>query len=118
MSNIKTYFTKEQKKEIETAIQTAELNTSGEVRVHIENKCTESELDRASYWFSELKMHKTEQRNGVLFYMALEDKKFAILGDIGINKTVEENFWDDTKNLMLDFFKDAKFAQGLTVGII
>lgn len=118
MPNITTVFTKEQKKEIETAIQTAELNTSGEVRVHIESKCPESELDRAAYWFSELKMHKTDQRNGVLFYVALEDKKFAILGDIGINKAVEEGFWDSTKELMLDFFKDGKYAQGLTVGII
>lgn len=118
MPNINNFFNKEQKQEIEKAIKTAELNTSGEVRVHVESKCPGSELDRAAYWFAELKMHKTEKRNGVLFYMAVEDRKFAILGDIGINAAVEKDFWNSTKELMMSFFKEGKFAQGLTVGII
>jgi len=118
MTNPSTFFTKEEKIEIEKSIKTAELNTSGEIRVHIESKCTENELDRASYWFSELKMHKTDLRNGVLFYMAIDDRKFAILGDIGINAQVPGDFWNSTKDLMLGFFKDGKIAQGLSVGII
>lgn len=118
MGTPSAYFTKEEKQEIKKAIETAELNTSGEVRVHIENRCKEDELDRAAYWFAELKMQKTALRNGVLFYVALEDKKFAILGDVGINAKVPEGFWDKTKELMLGFFKDGKIAQGLSVGII
>jgi len=118
MGNPSTFFTKEDKIEIEKSIKTAELNTSGEIRVHIESKCPENELDRAAYWFSELKMHKTELRNGVLFYMAIDDRKFAILGDIGINAKVPNNFWDSTKELMLGFFKEDKVTQGLCVGII
>lgn len=118
MSNTNSFFTKEQKKEIENAIKTAELNTSGEIRVHIENKCVGSELDRAAYWFAELKMHKTEKRNGVLVYMGISDRKFAIIGDIGINAAVDKNFWNSTKELMLSFFKEEKFTQGLSVGII
>jgi uncharacterized membrane protein len=118
MINPVDFFSKEEKKEIEKAIQTAELNTSGEIRLHIERKCPEDELDRAAFWFAELKMHKTAQRNGVLFYMALEDRKFAILGDMGINAKVEPEFWDHTKELMLGFFKEGKMTQGLCVGII
>jgi uncharacterized membrane protein len=117
-ATISAFFTKEQKHEIEQAIKTAEVNTSGEVRVHIETKCEENELDRAAWWFAELKMHKTELRNGVLFYMAIEDKKFAIIGDVGINKVVSADFWDQTKELVLGFFKEGKYTQGLTVGII
>lgn len=112
------FFTQDEKKEIEKAIQTAELNTSGEVRVHIESRCIGSELDRAAYWFAQLKMHKTELRNGVLFYMAIEDHKFAIIGDIGINAKVDKDFWNQTNELILGFFKDGKYLQGLTVGII
>ena len=118
MGNPSTFFTKEDKIEIEKSIKTAELNTSGEIRVHIESKCPENELDRAAFWFSELKMHKTELRNGVLFYMAIDDRKFDILGDIGINAKVPNDFWDSTKELMLGFFKEGKIAQGLCVGII
>jgi uncharacterized membrane protein len=118
MKNPSSYFTAEEKKEILKAIETAELNTSGEIRLHIESKCAENELDRATYWFSELKMQNTAQRNGVLFYMAFEDKKFAIIGDKGINNQVEPDFWDKTRELMLGFFKDGKYVQGISVGII
>ncbi|HOO83309.1 MAG TPA: TPM domain-containing protein [Prolixibacteraceae bacterium] len=112
------FFNEEEKKQIAEAIQTAELNTSGEIRLHVESKCADNELDRAAYWFAELKMHKTEQRNGVLFYLAIDDKKLAILGDIGINAKVENGFWDATRDLIIGFFKEGKYAMGLTTGII
>ena len=101
MLNPSVFFSKEEKKEIEQSIKEAEKNTSGEVRVHIESTCSENELDRAAYWFSELKMHKTELRNGVLIYMALSDRKFAIIGDIGINAKVAPDFWESTKEQMV-----------------
>jgi hypothetical protein len=62
-------------------------------------------------------MHKTELRNGVLFYLAVTDKKFAILGDKAINEKVPENFWDNIKELMLDYFKKQQFTEGLCKGI-
>ncbi len=118
MINPKDFFSEEEKKEIRNSIKLAEKNTSGEIMIHVENTCPESELDRSAYWFSELKMHKTELRNGVLIYMALNDKKFAILGDIGINNKVSDNFWESTKDLMLSYFKDNEIAKGLCAGVI
>lgn len=118
MSKPSDFFTKEEKEIIKKSIETAELNTSGEIRLHVEKKCPEDVMDRAAYWFKELKMHKTEARNGVLFYLSVEDHKFAILGDIGINAKVEEGFWDSTRDLILGFFKEGKYAEGLKVGII
>lgn len=111
-------FTKEQKELITSAIKEAEMNTSGEIRVHIENSCSENVMDRAAYWFAELKMHKTEKRNGVLFYLALKDHKFAILGDMGINAVVPENFWNETKEAMLPLFALGNYAEGLSKGIL
>ena len=67
--------------------------------------------------FNRLKMHETQQRNGVLIYLAIHNRKFAILGDEGINKVVEENFWNDVKDLMLSHFKEGRFAEGLEQGI-
>jgi len=117
MSNPSGKFSKEQKELIVQAIKDAELNTSGEIRVHIESNCAEDVMDRAAYWFAELKMHKTELRNGVLFYLALNHRKFAILGDVGINSVVPENFWNDTKETMLPHFAEGNFAEGLSKGI-
>lgn len=109
---------KEQQAEILKAIGTAERNTSGEIRVHIEKKCPVDVLDRAAFIFKKLKMHNTQLRNGVLFYLALEDRKFAILGDAGINAKVQENFWDEIKNVLAGHFQNSDFAGGLSKGII
>lgn len=117
MSNARKFFTEDQKERIRQAISRAELNTSGEVRVHIENKCKEDVLDRAAFLFNKLGMQKTELRNAVLFYVAVDDKKFAVIGDSGINALVEENFWEDVKKLLLENFKNGRFTEGLEAGI-
>ena len=103
--NAKNFFTQDQKLAITKAITQSELQTSGEIRLHIDSNCKVNVLDSATLIFRKLKMHKTELRNGVLFYLAVTDKKFAILGDKGINEKVPENFWDNIKELMLDHFK-------------
>jgi uncharacterized membrane protein len=111
-------FTEEQKKKIVEAIKQAEKNTSGEIRVHIEKKCKEDVLDHAAFMFDELDMQKTELRNGVLIYLAVEDRKLAILGDAGINMKVPKGFWDETKDVMVNHFKNGDYALGLSEGII
>lgn len=113
----KKFFTPEQQDDILKAVQNAELNTSGEIRVHIENQCMGDVLERSAYLFKKLGMIHTEQRNGVLFYLAVEHRKFAVLGDIGIDAVVPENFWDDVKNIMLENFKMGLFTEGLTKAI-
>lgn len=113
----KAFFTKEQNDDIILAIKNAELDTSGEIRVHIEEKCQGEVLDRAAIIFKKLNIHKTELRNGVLFYLAIRNRKFAVLGDAGINKVVPENFWDEVRNVMLNHFRENRFTEGLAEGI-
>ncbi len=103
--------------EIKNAIAAAEKNTSGEVRVYIENNCKDDVLERAADRFDMLGMHKTERRNGVLIYLASEDKKFAIIGDRGINVLVGEDFWNITKEMMQTEFRAGHIAAGLISGI-
>lgn len=117
MTSAKNFFTKPQKDEIKKAILMAELDTSGEIKVHIENNCDDEVLDRAAYWFSKLKMDKTELRNGVLFYLAVKSKKFAIIGDEGINVKVPKDFWDEVKEEMKTHFVNQEFTEGLALGI-
>lgn len=105
-------------KKVTEAIQTAEKNTSGEIRVHIEQKCEEDVLDHAAFIFDKLNMHKTALRNGVLFYVALNSRKLAILGDVGINQKVPKVFWDEIKELMINHFKKGELAEGLSNGIL
>jgi uncharacterized membrane protein len=118
MSNsAKHFFSVDQQEAIKQAIVNAEYNTSGEIRVHIEDKCEGDPVERAIKVFANLKMHKTKSRNGVLFYLAVNDRKFAILGDGGINEVVPENFWDNIKEQMLVQFKSSKFTEGLCEAI-
>ena len=114
---IKNFFSDIQKKSITLAIENAELHTSGEIRVHIDSKCKGDVVKTATQVFEKLGMHKTELRNGVLFYLAIEDKKFAILGDKGINDVVPVDFWDVIRDLMASEFKKDEFTVGLCQGI-
>jgi len=114
----KNFFTEEDKRKIVLAIKEAEKNTSGEIRIHIENKCPGDPVDRALYWFGKLKMHQTELRNGVLFYLAVKSRKFAIIGDEGINKAVPDDFWEKIKEKMAAHFKKGEFTEGLVKGIL
>ncbi|WP_417886471.1 TPM domain-containing protein [Zunongwangia sp.] len=101
------------------AIRTAEKRTSGEIRVHIEKTAGDKDIfDRAMEDFQMLKMHNTKQENGVLFYVAIEDRNFVIYGDRGINDVVEDDFWESTKEVILKEFKKGDFKQGLINGIL
>lgn len=116
--NAVNFFTREEKELIKEAVKEAELNTSGEIRVHLDNHCREDVMDRAAWWFGRLKMHRTKLRNGVLFYLAVKDHKFAILGDAGINAVTPEDFWDRIKEHMGEQFSQGKFSEGLKEGIL
>ena len=116
-SELKDHISLEDRERVKKAIEKAELNTSGEIRVHMESKCKEDILDHAAFIFEKLKMYETEQRNAILFYIALNDHKFAVIGDAGINEKVNDNFWEVVKNEMIPFFKEGRIADGLIDGI-
>jgi len=118
MPKAKGFFSTKDELMILNAIRHAESNTSGEIRVHMEDRCKGDVLSRAAQVFDLLNMQKTKLRNGVLFYFAVKDKKFAILGDAGINEKVPDDFWDEIKKVLLSHFKEGEFARGLTEGII
>jgi uncharacterized membrane protein len=113
----KDIITPEVKERIELAIAESELGTSGEIRVHVEDECKEEVLDRAAYIFSELGMQKTELRNGIMLYVAISDKKAAIIGDVGINQFFRTEEWDEIRNRMIGFFKNNDFENGIIRGI-
>ena len=117
MSNAITILNREEDRRVVEAIKQAELNTSGEIKVHIENHCRGDVEERSLVVFNRLKLNETKLHNGVLIYLAARDHKFAILGDEGINKVVEDGFWNDVKDLMMIHFKEGRFADGLEQGI-
>ena len=118
MAKTEAFLSKEDEQEIVQAIVSAEKNTSGEIRVHIEERSEKAPLDRAQEVFFELHMNETKDRNGVLFYVCVADKKFAIIGDEGIDKVVKSDFWDCTKDIVISNFKEANFKNGLVEGIL
>ena len=118
MAKAKDFLTPAEEEAIIAAIGQAEKNTSGEIRVHVENKSEKPPLERAQEVFQQLGMQATEARNGVLFYVGVKDHSFAIVGDEGIDKVVEDDFWDCTKDLVIAHFKEGRFSQGLVEGIL
>ncbi len=118
MSKVEDFLTSVQEQEIIEAIRLAEKNTSGEIRVHLEKSTKKEAIERAKEVFYFLKMDQTKQQNGVLFYVAVDDKKFSILGDKGINEVVSNTFWNSIKDRVLEKFKNNNYTEGLKLGII
>ncbi|MDT0675598.1 TPM domain-containing protein [Autumnicola musiva] len=119
MSKPEEFLTKTEEEEIVEAIRTSEKNTSGEIRVHLEKSTGGKDIfDRAMEVFHMLKMDNTKQDNGVLIYVAVEDRNFVIYGDKGINDVVENDFWESTKDAIVAQFKQGKFKQGLVDGVL
>lgn len=111
------FFTPEEAELIVSSIAKAEKLTSGEIRLHVEDKCDKDVLKRAEEVFAHHNMHLTDERNGILFYLAVKTKDFAVAGDKGIHEKVTQSFWEDINKLVLDHFKNEKFAEGLCKGI-
>jgi uncharacterized membrane protein len=118
MSKVAAFLTKEEEEEIISAIRIAEKNTSGEIRIHMEASSKKNHYERALEVFQLLEMHKTKDANAVLIYVAVDDKKFVICGDTGINNVVPKEFWDTTKDVMQNHFKTGNFKQGIVDGIL
>ena len=118
MAKIEEFLTEEDENEVVAAIQKAEKKTSGEIRVHIEKSSKGDIWKRAMEVFHLLKMDNTKAENGVLIYVAIEDRNFVIYGDKGINNVVPKDFWETTKDEIIAQFKKGEFKQGLINGIL
>jgi len=111
------YFTKERQQLIVNAVKEAELGTSGEIRVHIDKTCRGDVLDRAVAIFRKLGMEHTQQRNGVLVYVAVKSHKVAIIGDEGVNAVVPKDFWNKVKDTLVGNFSQGLFVEGISAAV-
>lgn len=118
MSHVEEFLTAEEENDIVNAIVEAEKNTSGEIRVHIESTSKIDHFSRAQQIFHFLKMDNTKEGNGVLLYVAVDDRKFVIYGAEGIDRAVPKGFWDTTKDVIASHFKKGNFKQGIIDGIL
>ena len=118
MTHVEEFLTADEEQEIIDAIIEAEKNTSGEIRVHIEASAKIDHFSRAQQLFHFLKMDNTKDGNGVLIYVAVDDKKFVIYGDTGIDRAVPKGFWDSTKDIIASHFQQGNFKEGIKEGIL
>ena len=107
----------EQEQRIVAAIEAAEFVTSGEVRVHLNDTCKGDALKDAEKVFKRLRMDQTADRNGILFYIALESLKFAVVGDLGIHASVGQSFWDGIRDRMVTELKEGRWLEAIELGV-
>jgi uncharacterized membrane protein len=114
----KKFFTKTEEKHIISAIKEAELASSGEVRVFVESHCKGNIEARTIEIFKKLKMNMTRERNGVLIYVAIKDRRFTIFGDEGIHQKMGFQFWKEEADMLKSFFVEDKIIEGLNKTIM
>lgn len=117
MADPNNFLSPDEERDVVEAIRQAEKETSGEIRVHIERTSEKEAYERAKEVFNLLKMDATELKNGVLIYLAVDNRTFAICGDKGIDDVVEADFWKSTKDLMATHFRNGDYKIGLIAGI-
>lgn len=108
------FFSKEEEQQIIQAIASAEMQTSGEIRVHLTRQSEKDIMQNALRIFHKLEMHKTAQRNGVLILLAPRARQFAIIGDEGINQAVPPNFWQTERDILLEHFQRKAYGEGVS----
>jgi uncharacterized membrane protein len=118
MEKIEDFLSPDEEEKIVQAIIEAEKETSGEIRVHVEKESSVETLKRAKEVFYYLKMDQTKEKNGVLFYVSVQDQKFAVIGDEGIDKVVPDDFWESVKEIVTTEFKKGNYSKGLESGIL
>ena len=116
--DVEEFLTNAQEQEVINAIREAEKNTSGEIRVHFEKGPDQDPLRRAELIFHELGMDRTRFKNGVLFYVAVDDHKFAVIGDKAIDEVVPDDFWESIKDEVISEFVNGNHSKGLVMGIL
>lgn len=112
------FFSKKEKEAIVQAIREAEKMTSGEIRVHLERKARPDIMAHAREVFEKIGMTRTQRRNGVLIFLGVASRRFAILGDRGINEKVPPTFWDEVAEGMQQSFREDRFADGIVEAIL
>ncbi len=119
MPTAKKVFDEAAQKRLAEAVKEAELHTSGEIRLVVEDNCpTDDAYDRALELFGEMNMHETAEENGVLIYLALRSHKFSILGDKGIHEKLPEGFWGEIRDNMRAAFRQGHYVEGLETAIV
>jgi uncharacterized membrane protein len=113
MASAKDFFREDERNAIVDAIRKVEMNTSGEIRVHIEDLCKEDVFEKAVKIFHTLNMEKTPFRNAVLIYVAVKDRKFAVIGDEAIHNKVEAAYWEKISQHLLENFRSGNYANGI-----
>lgn len=108
------FFSPQENDRIVEAIRLAEQETSGEIRLFVENKCKYVDpLDRAEELFQNLEMFKTKLRNSILLYVALKDRQLAIYADKGIHEAAGEDFWASAVKKIIGEFSSRTVSDGV-----
>lgn len=112
------YFNKKDLARITQACTEAEKTTSGELRVSILRKRDKKQTDLsvkdlALQEFYNLKMDETRDKTGILLFILLNERKFQILADEGINEKVSPDTWQAQAEVFTDFFKKKKYTDGV-----
>lgn len=114
------FFTEEEQSRIVAAIGMAEKQTSGEIRIFLERDVQDpggDPYERARDVFAKLEMQETAERNGVLFYLAVRSRRFAIVGDEKLHQHLGENYWVEVRDLVAQEFTKGQFSEGVVAGI-
>ncbi len=112
-----TFLTAAEEQRVLGAVRAFETRTSGEIRIHLAGGTRADVLAEARETFERLGMTATAQKNGVLFFVSVAARRFAVLGDSGIHAKVDDAFWERLARDVEARFRRGDVAGALVFGI-
>ncbi len=121
MSNkqwINNYFSEDELKDIQSASDTVERNTVGEIVLSFRNKKSlleklYSNHELALKDFERLEVYKTKERTGVLIFLIFEEHYFDIIADEGIFAKIPDETWNKMEEKLKEEFRNKNYSAGV-----
>ena len=117
-TSAKRAFTKDVLDAIAAKIAEVERVTHAEIRISIRDIRDAAEADLSVREmtlreFTDLRMHQTNERNGILLLILFAERQFYIFGDEGISRQIDTSKWENVAETLRSHFKTGDYQGGV-----
>ena len=106
-------MTRSERERIARAIAEAEEGTTGRIAVRVIPDATVDAFERAKAEFGRIGLHRHDDGNAALIFVAPKARRFAVIGDRALHERVGDAFWGDVVNELQPYFARGEISNGV-----
>jgi uncharacterized membrane protein len=110
---LKHFLNRLEHERVHRAVQSAEKDTSVRIVVYISHRRVTDPMKAGHQAFKKLKLETEQEKAGLLFFIAPQSRKFAVLGGTALHEKLGQAWWDRLVQVLSADFRREKFTDGL-----